>query len=227
MTRRLILARHGQTLYNATQRMQGQLDTALSPEGEAQASEAARLLVGRGIARIVASDLERAARTARIIAEELGLPVTTDPRLRETHLGRWQGKTHREVDAAHPGARAAWRHDASWAPPGGESRLEVARRARPVIEELMARYAQWDDAAVLVVAHGGTIAALTGSLLDLNAEQYPLLSGLNNAHWAQLTARPRFIPGGTDALDPGVLPRREDATVAQAQWYLDAWNMGA
>ncbi|WPF65590.1 histidine phosphatase family protein [Corynebacterium sp. 22KM0430] len=230
MTRRLIMARHGQTVYNATRRMQGQLDTALSDVGVAQAHEAARLLEGRGIARIVASDLERAANTARIIAEHLGLPVTTDARLRETHLGQWQGKTHEEVDGAHPGARAVWRHDASWAPPGGESRLEVARRARPVIEEIMADYAEWDDATVLLVAHGGTIAALTGSLLGLNKDQYPLLSGLSNAHWAQLTARPRYTPGSTDALDPGTpgtAPRFAADTVAQAQWYLDAWNMGA
>lgn len=221
------MARHGQTVYNATRRMQGQLDTALSDAGVAQAQEAARLLAGRGIARIVASDLERAARTAQIIGDRLGLLVSTDARLRETNLGQWQGKTHQEVDGAHPGARAVWRHDASWAPPGGESRLEVARRARPVVEELMADYPDWDDAAVLIVAHGGTISALTGSLLGLHDAQYPLLSGLSNAHWAQLTARPRFRPGSTDALDPGSLPRFEADTVAQAQWYLDAWNMGA
>lgn len=230
MTRRLIMARHGQTVYNATRRMQGQLDTELSEAGVAQAHEAADLLAGLGIARIVASDLERAAHTARIIGDRLGLPVSTDARLRETHLGQWQGKTHQEVDGAHPGARAVWRHDASWAPPGGESRLEVARRARPVIEELMAGYPEWDDATVLIVAHGGTISALTGSLLRLHEDQYPLLSGLSNAHWVQLTARPPFTPGSTDALDPvapGASPRFAADTVAQAQWYLDAWNMGA
>ncbi|WP_018117670.1 histidine phosphatase family protein [Corynebacterium mastitidis] len=227
MTRRLIMARHGQTVYNATRRMQGQLDTSLSEEGVRQAREAARLLEGRGIARIVASDLERAANTARIIGDHLGLGVTTDARLRETHLGQWQGKTHQEVDGAHPGSRAVWRHNASWAPPGGESRLEVARRARPVVEELMAGYEGWDDAAVLLVAHGGTISALTGNLLGLGDHQYPLLSGLNNAHWAQLTARPHFSPGSTDALDPGTAPRFDPRTVARAQWYLDAWNMGA
>ncbi|KQB86925.1 histidine phosphatase family protein [Corynebacterium lowii] len=229
MTRRLIMARHGQTVYNATRRMQGQLDTALSEEGIRQAREAARLLEGRGITRVVASDLERATVTAQIIAEHLGLEVSTDVRLRETHLGQWQGKTHQEVDGELPGARAIWRHDASWAPPEGESRLEVARRARPVVEELMSSFPEWDDAAVLLVAHGGTISALTSNLLGLHQDQYPLISGLNNAHWAQLTARPHFSPGSTDALDtePGSTPRFDAASVAQAQWYLDAWNMGA
>ena len=91
MQRRLILLRHGQTTYNATNRMQGHLDSPLSETGLAQARSAAELVAKLGGSKIVASDLQRAANTAQIIADRLGLPVSTDARLRETHLGEWQG----------------------------------------------------------------------------------------------------------------------------------------
>ncbi|RNE49627.1 histidine phosphatase family protein [Corynebacterium alimapuense] len=236
MTRRLVLVRHGQTHYNATRRMQGQLDTELSALGRDQARAAGRLLIDAGISRIVSSDLSRAFDTASIIAEVLGLDVVKDSRLRETHLGQWQAKTSMEVDAELPGARAAWRHDATWAPPGGESRVEVAKRARPVVEELMESYEGWDGNAVLLVAHGGTISALTSHLLGLDVSMYPIFSGLNNAGRSELTARPRYQPGSPDALDDvshGVEgdgrvgpPRFTPETVTDAQWYLDGWNMG-
>ena len=145
MSRRLILIRHGQTTYNATGRMQGHLDTELSELGYEQARAAARLLQDQGVSKIVASDLIRAKETARVVAEALGVDFSTDARLRETHLGQWQGRTSAEVDAEFPGARAIWRHDPTWAPPEGESRVDVAERARPVIDELMADFGGWDQ----------------------------------------------------------------------------------
>ena len=209
MARRLILLRHGQTTYNATSRMQGQLDTELSEEGKQQARSIAPVLTELGVAKIVASDLSRAADTAQIVAEHLGLPVTYDARLRETHLGQWQGKTHAEVDGVDGSVRAHWRNTPTWAPPEGESRIDVAQRARPVVDELLDSFEEWGDAAVLLVAHGGTIAALTSSLLDLEISQYPMMKSLRNANFAQLQALPRY--GEPDA---GV------------QWYLEAWNQG-
>ncbi|MBA1837987.1 histidine phosphatase family protein [Corynebacterium sp. zg912] len=208
MQRRLILLRHGETEYNATSRMQGQLDTVLSDRGVAQAHAAAKELRDLGISKIVSSDLMRARNTAEVVAADLGLAVDVDSRLRETHLGDWQGKTHNEVDTAHEGARAVWRTDASWAPPRGESRLEVAGRARAVVDELVRDYREWDDSAVLLVSHGGTIAALTASLLGFVVAQYPALKGLGNANTARLVAMP--LPD-----DPSV-----------SRWYLEAWNRG-
>ncbi len=189
--------------------MQGQLDTELSEEGRQQARNIAPVLTEMGVAKIVASDLSRAAVTAQIVAEHLELPVMYDARLRETHLGQWQGKTHAEVDGADGSVRAHWRNTPTWAPPEGESRIDVAQRARPVVDELMEHFDEWDDAAVLLVAHGGTIAALTSSLLDLEISQYPMMKSLRNANFAQLQALPRY-----GEPDTGV------------QWYLEAWNQG-
>ena len=221
MTRRLLLIRHGQTTYNATGRMQGHLDTELSEAGHSQARAAADLLEDKGITAIVSSDLIRARDTAEIIARRLGLEVSVDKRLRETHLGEWQGMTSAEVDEQFPGARALWRHDPTWAPPQGESRVDVANRARPVIDELMQNHPQWDEGAVLVVAHGGAISALTCHLLGLEHHQYGILSGLKNTHWSQLTARPEF-----DAARPLSPLEFTPENVGRAQWYFDGWNMG-
>lgn len=189
--------------------MQGQLDTELSEEGKQQARNIAPMLAELGVAKIVASDLTRAADTAQIVAEQLELPVTYDERLRETHLGQWQGKTHAEVDGVDGSLRAHWRNTPTWAPPEGESRIDVAQRARPVVDELLESFDEWEDAAVLLVAHGGTIAALTSSLLDLEISQYPMMKSLRNANFAQLQALPRY--GEPDA---------------GMQWYLEAWNQG-
>ena len=216
MTRRLIMLRHGQTDYNATRRMQGHLNTKLSPVGFEQAAAAADFLTNKNIIKIVSSDLDRAFDTATVIGQRLNLPVEKDERLRETHLGLWQSRSHDEVDQLYPGMRALWRHDATWAPPGGESRVEVARRARPL--------ADWDSATVLLVAHGGIISALTSNLLELQVRQYPLFSGLGNACGSQLTARPRWSAAeDREQLTP---PEFSPATVADAQWYLDGWNIG-
>ncbi|MDF3306936.1 histidine phosphatase family protein [Rhodococcus koreensis] len=204
--RRLILLRHGQTEYNADNRMQGQLDTELSELGRSQARAAATALVGRRPISIVSSDLRRAYDTAVEVGDNAGLPVQIDERLRETHLGDWQGLTHLDVDARAPGARAAWRSDATWAPPGGESRIDVARRSKPVVAELVEKHEDWADKPVVLVAHGGLIAALTAALLDLPVDRWPVLGGLGNTSWVQLSAY-----GNPDSLS----------------WRLDVWNASA
>lgn len=204
--RHLILLRHGQTEYNAGERMQGQLDTDLSELGRVQAKSAARVLADRGPALLVSSDLRRARDTATELGELTDLTVATDARLRETHLGDWQGLTHTEVDQRDPGARGAWRADARWAPPGGESRIDVARRSVPVVQELVAARPEWGADPVVLVAHGGLIAALTAALLNLPVDRWPVFGGLGNTSWVQLSGH-----GDADAV----------------AWRLDVWNASA
>lgn len=212
--RRLVLLRHGQTEYNAGSRMQGQLDTDLSELGREQASAAAEVLGKRQPLLIVSSDLRRALDTATALGERAGVPVLTDTRLRETHLGDWQGMTHHEVDAIAPGARLAWRDDARWAPHGGESRVDVAARSLPLVAELVEQQEEWgvDDAErpVVLVAHGGLIAALTGAILGLPVDNWPILGGMGNASWVQLA-------GHSDT----------DAPFDDIRWRLDVWNASA
>jgi broad specificity phosphatase PhoE len=212
--RRLVMLRHGQTEFNAGNRMQGQLDTELSDLGRDQAVAAAEVLAKRQPLLIVSSDLRRALDTATALGERSGMPLEVDARLRETHLGDWQGMTHIEVDAAAPGARIAWRNDATWAPHGGESRVDVAARGLPLVRELVAGQTEWGtdepERPVVLVAHGGLIAALTAALLNLPVDNWPALGGMGNASWVQLSAH-----------------SADDAEFDDIRWRLDVWNASA
>jgi glucosyl-3-phosphoglycerate phosphatase len=203
--RRLILLRHGQTDYNVAGRMQGHLDSVLTAAGREQAAAAAPVLAALAPDRLVSSDLTRAVDTAEVVGAACGLPVKLDPRLRETHLGRWQGSTVAEIDRDYPGAIAEWRSDPTWAPPGGESRVAVVARSEPVVDELDAEFADSgeESVTVLLVAHGGLIAGLTTGLLGLPIEVWPSFGGLGNCRWA-------------------VLARRDD----HPRWRLAGYNVG-
>lgn len=224
MTRRLILLRHGQTHYNASLRMQGQLDTELSELGVQQAHAVGRVLAPRRPWTVLSSDLQRAHETALALATEVGLEVRTDPRLRETHLGAWQGMTHSEVDGRWPDARMQWRSTPRWSPPEGESRLDVARRTRAVVDELLDASPQWGEHPAVLVAHGGAIAALTAALIELPVDQYPIFNGLGNTCWVQLSAHPRPESWGAQSVTPEIGPTTGGAE--QVLWRLDQWNAG-
>ena len=215
--RRLVLLRHGQTEWNAGSRMQGQLDTDLTDLGRAQAVAAADVLAKRQPLLIVSSDLRRAYETAVSLGLPTGVEVDVDTRLRETHLGDWQGLTHTEVDAQAPGARLAWREDARCAPHGGESRVDVARRSVPLVAELVAGQPEWgadeSDHPVVLVAHGGLIAALTAALLGIPVDNWPILGGMGNASWVQLSGH---SPAAADPFDFDAI-----------KWRLDVWNASA
>lgn len=90
--------RHGQTDWNAQLRLQGSTDIPLNETGREQARTAAQFLAAQGITRIVASPLSRAYETAEIVAQSLGLPVQTDPRLIERNFGLFEGMTIDEVE---------------------------------------------------------------------------------------------------------------------------------
>lgn len=184
---RVVLWRHGETDYNAAGRMQGHLDSALTEVGWNQARFAVAALARFEPDLVIASDLRRATDTATVLADAIGVPLRLDKRLRETHLGEWQGMTGAEVEAQAPGERDRWRLDATWAPPGGESRVEVAERAGEVVADL-----QRDDeerGTVLLAAHGGLIIALTAHLVDLPVALWPSLGGIGNCHWVDLRRR--------------------------------------
>jgi len=185
MLARLVLWRHGETDYNASGRIQGHLDSHLTETGLAQARRAVPLLTSYGPSVLVSSDLRRALDTATVFAEATGTTLRVDKRLRETHLGEWQGMTMAEVEARWLGAVRTWRSDPRWAPPGGESRLEVATRAAEVVAELDAQF----EGTALLCAHGGLISSLTARLLGLPLDTWPVLSGIGNCHWTVLARR--------------------------------------
>ncbi len=187
--RMLVLLRHGQTDYNVAGRMQGHLDSVLTADGRAQAVAVAPDIAKVAPDRLISSDLSRARDTAEQVSGACGLPVVLDERLRETHLGQWQGRTVTEIEQDYPGAIAAWRSDPTWAPPGGESRVDVVRRSRPVVEELDEVLVDAPRATAVLVAHGGLIAGLVCGLLALPTSAWPSIGGLGNCRWAALARR--------------------------------------
>jgi broad specificity phosphatase PhoE len=144
----LLVVRHGQSVWNADGRWQGQADPPLSLFGEEQAAAAAPRI--DGVSAVYTSDLVRALRTAEIIAARLGIPVAADPRLRERQAGPWQGKTRAEIEAAWPGYLASGRR-----PPEYEDDDSVLARVLPALAAIAERSRKAN--AVLVVTHAGVV----------------------------------------------------------------------
>ena len=154
----MLLIRHGQSTWNAEGRWQGQADPPLSELGEEQARDAARRLRAGAFTSVVASDLQRARRTAELLAEALGLAVEVEPDLREIHVGDWTGLTRAEIDARAPGALADWSEGRTESTPGGELRQHLTDRARAVLRRVAAEAGAGDR--VLLVTHGALIRNL-------------------------------------------------------------------
>jgi 2,3-bisphosphoglycerate-dependent phosphoglycerate mutase len=155
---RVVAIRHGETVWNAEMRMQGQLDTALSERGRWQAQRAAEALTGDGIEAIFASDLARAFDTAQALATRLGLPITTDTGLRERSFGIFQGFTYAEIDARWPTEAARWRHhDPDFGPDEGETLREFSARAVTACTRIAASQA---GRSIAIVTHGGVLDCL-------------------------------------------------------------------
>jgi phosphoserine phosphatase len=164
---RLLLARHGETAWNAEGRYQGQEDIPLSPIGEAQARALGDRLRGVRIDRAVASPLSRALRTAQLALGEdrIGL-LHTDAGLMEIAHGQWEGLLASDIRARDPQRLQAWRdapHEVSM--PQGESLPQVLERAWPALAR--ACEGAGADDTVLVVAHDAVNRVLLCRVLGL------------------------------------------------------------
>jgi broad specificity phosphatase PhoE len=151
---RLILIRHGETVWNAERRFTTRSDVELSDAGLAQAAAAARALESETIDRIYTSPLQRAARTAGIIAgaQRAACPVTADDRLVEIDAGPFEGKTSEELEAGTLAAAfAAWHTDDAEPvfPDGAEPFADALRRASAFLHEHAG-----EPGTTLIVTHG-------------------------------------------------------------------------
>jgi probable phosphoglycerate mutase len=177
--RRIVVLRHGRTAWNAERRYQGQADPPLDEVGRAQAIQAAALVAEMHPDLVISSDLQRARSTADKVGSLTGLPVRLDERLRERHLGHWQGLTRDEVEARYPDEYADWAAGRDVLRRGGESRQQVADRAVALVKELP------EVELAVLVSHGATAMCLTAALLGL--PQTPSILGpLANCHWTEL-----------------------------------------
>jgi len=190
---RLVLIRHGESTWNAEERLQGQLDPPLSERGREQSRALAGMVDGLPAERIVCSDLGRARQTAEL----MGLaPGRFDPRWREIDVGSWAGRTAAEIDA-EGSELTNWRGGPRTAP-DGEPWDAFAQRVSGAVDELVAAGGSW-----LVVCHGGCIRVAVAHVTG--ADRLHLGSPPNASRTVfELGKRPRLLVYGS--LPDGGLP---------------------
>ncbi len=158
---RLFLVRHGQTAWNAEFRAQGHTDIPLDETGLAQADQLASAMVDLGIAKVVSSDLVRAAKTAQRVAAALSVPLTLDHSLRERSFGSYEGMVFNKLSvtmAEQQRQDGVGPYDVC--PPEGESVRDTWRRIEPFAHSLFREHEN-----TLVVAHGASTALLLAHLV--------------------------------------------------------------
>lgn len=156
---RLILMRHGETIWNAEQRLQGHDNAPLSARGREQALAFRHLLHELRPKAVVSSDLGRCRETVGLI----GFPeAPSDTRLRELNMGEWTGRRKPDLIAEHPREYWAWRAGTHY-PAGGESWQDFRARVEEGLRDWLAR----TGGDLLAVVHSGVIRAALSAFLDL------------------------------------------------------------
>ena len=156
MAKRILLVRHGESVWNAEGRWQGAANPPLSDAGRAQAGALADAVRDEGIDSIVTSDLDRARETAQIVATALGLPEpSVDEGWRERDVGEISGHTRAEIEQKWPGLLERWRRGELESMPGGER--DITPRVVAALQRVAHAHA---GACTLVATHGGVIGAI-------------------------------------------------------------------
>jgi len=178
MSAPIYVTRHGQTEWNATERVQGQAEADLTALGRLQAAGNGRqlknLIPDPTGYRFIASPMRRTRETMETIRTEMGLPregYELEPRIIEVHFGDWQGYTLAELEAVRPGTTTG-RDAEKWTflPPGAgaESYAALAERIRPWAAEMRG--------PAVVVTHGGVVRALFHILNGLSGQEASMMS---------------------------------------------------
>ena len=176
---KIFLLRHGETVWNNEQRIQGQLDSPLTPKGRMQAAqngERLRDLLKETHFKVVSSPLGRALATAEIVASRIGVTpaeIELEDRLREISFGNWEGKTWTKVketdeQAYNRRVRDRWTVRA----PGGENYQDVAERLQSWLTGL-------NDETIVVISHGCAGRILRTIHADLDKDE---TSNLSESH---------------------------------------------
>ncbi|MEM9951204.1 MAG: histidine phosphatase family protein [Chloroflexota bacterium] len=167
--KRVYIVRHGETDYNVQHRWQGQLDVPLNKVGKQQAKSLATYFALQPLDAIYASDLKRTMDTVRPLAKKRQLTIVPDKRLREIHLGMFQGLKRNEIHDAYPREAMRWDNDDTFVVPHGESRSQVQDRMLTIWQEVIQ---QIDKQHVMLVSHGGSMRLLMRRIFPDSLEQF-------------------------------------------------------
>lgn len=162
-TRRLHLIRHGQTDWNRDKRVQGHAESELTALGRQQAARLAPVLAQEPITAVYCSSSVRTRQTGEIVFQDSGLSLSPCDRLREIHLGPWEGRLQAEVRETWPEQfEHFWQQPDRFRMKGAETFEQVQQRAMKRMEELLAL----PDEHIAVVSHGVWIKTLLCAIED-------------------------------------------------------------
>ena len=160
---KLYIARHGETPWNAEDRVCGRTDLPLTEKGLQQAELLAKNAVEKGIEVILASPLLRARQTAQAVSDAIGVSVEIDERLIELDFGIYEGVHRTDPGFAYTRTQFPTRY------PGGESAFQLAHRVYSCLEDVKRKY---DGKTVLLVCHGGVCRMVRSYFMDLTNDEY-------------------------------------------------------
>ena len=160
---KLLVTRHGETLWNVQNRICGRTDIPLTEHGKEQAKLLAEKVKDEGIDLIISSPMIRTRETAVFVSEACHVPILIDGRLIEQHYGIYEGKDRQDPGFLNNKRQFAYRY------PGGESMMQVAYRVYGFLEEIKEKY---PDKTVLLVSHGGVCRVLRTYFEDMNNDDF-------------------------------------------------------
>ena len=167
---KLVIIRHGESVWNTIGRYQGLMDPDLTERGEKQALALARELEKEELKILYFSPLLRTRRTAEIIANLLSIPAVEDKRIIEIDHGKWSGMLVEEVKQKFPGEFRRWMerpHESDFE--GGESLQMVFQRVKDFLEEVGSKHR---GESVGVVSHTVPIRCLLCAILDVDLSRF-------------------------------------------------------
>lgn len=167
MTTEFLLIRHGETIWNAEARLQGQQDSPLTQRGKAQAQAVADRLHQEHFDRIYASDAKRVVDTAQPLAAHTEQEILLEPRLRERRYGIFEGLTYGEIAQKHPELYESYRtqrYAADFVIPEAETIRHLVERGVAIFQVLADRH---PGERLVIFSHGGTLAAVLRAMLGV------------------------------------------------------------
>jgi len=167
---KIYLLRHGETAFSQSGAYCGSLDPELTAEGSLMAQAFADSYRSTFWTEVYVSPMKRAIATAQPLCTAVGLPMQTRDGLREISYGTWEGRTQEDVKQHHEQDYLRWLTEPAWnSPTGGETAVQIANRALPIITEIEAKY---KDGNILVVSHKATIRIILCSLMGIDLGRY-------------------------------------------------------
>ena len=170
---KIYLVRHGQTDWNYQKRIQGQQDVDINEQGIRQAEDLAETLKRVPFEYAICSPLLRTRHTAEILLKYHSVPLKYDERLKEIYLGKWEGKTHKEVETEETNpVYQYFHHPENYHPEGDmESLEELYQRGESFVREVLFPLEDRYE-TILIVAHGGLIRTILNPLMGYSVRDF-------------------------------------------------------